>query len=130
MEVEAQVPTQGIFTGHHTHSLCSENFIISALVGPNGGTDFDSPLNMARGLMERHNAQYDSFVFVMMSDGGSGYPSNGVESIKKSPARNKLKFKAIAYGGGSDSLLKMPHELEALAKRSFSPTSFPAHSSR
>jgi len=96
LEVEAQVPTQGI---------------ISALVGPNGGTDFDSPLNMALGLMEKHHAQYDSIVFVMMSDGESGYPSTGVESIKKSPARNKLKFKAIAYGGGSDSLTKMAHEL-------------------
>ena len=84
---------------------------MSGLVGPNGGTDFNPPLNLARGLMEKYHDHYDSFVFVMMSDGESGYPSTGVESIKKSPAKNKLKFKSIAYGGGSDSLTKMAHEL-------------------
>jgi hypothetical protein len=47
----------------------------------------------------------------MMSDGESEYPSSGVEDIKKSQAKNKLKFKSIAYGNGSDSLIKMAEEL-------------------
>jgi hypothetical protein len=47
----------------------------------------------------------------MMSDGGSSYPSNAVDNIKKSPGKNKLKFKSIAYGGGSESLTKMATEL-------------------
>jgi hypothetical protein len=53
----------------------------------------------------------------MMSDGESGYPSNGVENIKKSPAKNKLKFKSIAYGDGSDSLTKMAVELGGTSER-------------
>ena len=60
--------------------------------------------------MEKYHDHYDSFVLVMMSDGESGYPSTAVESIKKSPAKNKLKFKSIAYGAGSDSLTKMAQE--------------------
>jgi hypothetical protein len=47
----------------------------------------------------------------MMSDGEASYPSNGVENIKKSPAKIKLKFKSIAYGSGSESLTKMAKEL-------------------
>jgi hypothetical protein len=37
----------------------------------------------------------------MMSDGEAGYPTVGVENIKKSPVRSKLKFKSISYGKGS-----------------------------
>jgi hypothetical protein len=47
----------------------------------------------------------------MMSDGESGYPQESVEKIKKSPAKNKIKFKAISYGGDSGSLTKMAQEL-------------------
>jgi hypothetical protein len=47
----------------------------------------------------------------MMSDGEADYPSEGVENIKKSAAKIKLKFKSIAYGGGSESLTKMATEL-------------------
>jgi hypothetical protein len=47
----------------------------------------------------------------MMSDGEADYPSDGVESIKKSPAKNKLKFKSISYCGGSEILTKMATEL-------------------
>lgn len=47
----------------------------------------------------------------MMSDGDAKYPSEGVENIKKSPAKNKLKFKAIAYGAGSQNLTKMAQKL-------------------
>jgi hypothetical protein len=61
--------------------------------------------------MEKYHDHYDSIVFFMMSDGESGYPSKSVENIKKSPANNKLKFKSIAYGRGSDSLTKMAQEL-------------------
>ena len=57
--------------------------------------------------MEKYHDNYDSFILVMMSDGDAKYPSEGVENIKKSPAKNKLKFKAIAYGAGSQNLTKM-----------------------
>jgi hypothetical protein len=53
---------------------------------------------MAKDLMAKYNDIYHSFVLVMMSDGESDYPSKGVEDIKMSPAKNKLKFKSIAYG--------------------------------
>ena len=76
---------------------------------------------MAKDLMEKNNDRYDSFVLVMMSDGESGYPSNGVESIKKSPAKNKLKFKSIAYGAGSDSLTKMAQELGGTCEKVLEP---------
>ena len=56
---------------------------------------------MAKGLLEKYQGSFDSFVLVMMSDGEAGYPSVGVENIKKSPARSKLKFKSISYGKGS-----------------------------
>ena len=61
--------------------------------------------------MQKYHESYDSFVLVMMSDGESEYPSNGVENIKMSQAKNKLKFKSIAYGAGSSSLKKMAQEL-------------------
>ena len=62
---------------------------------------------MAKDLMEKYHGSFDSFVLVMMSDGEAGYPSVGVDNIKKTPAKSKLKFKSIAYGGGSRSLTKM-----------------------
>jgi hypothetical protein len=34
----------------------------------------------------------------MMSDGDAQYPLIGVEKIKSSPCKNKIKFNAIAYG--------------------------------
>jgi hypothetical protein len=66
---------------------------------------------LAKGLLEKYQESFDSFVLVMMSDGESGYPSVGVENIKKSPARSKLKFKSISYGKGSLNLTKMAQEL-------------------
>jgi hypothetical protein len=42
-----------------------------------------------------------------MSDGEADYPEDGVENIKKSPAKSKMKFKSIAYGGGSECLSEM-----------------------
>ena len=59
---------------------------------------------MAKDLMDKYYYSFDNFVLVMMSDGESSYPTNGVENIKKSPAKGKLKFKSIAYGGGSQIL--------------------------
>ena len=76
---------------------------------------------MAKSLMEKYNDQYDSFVLVMMSDGEADYPSEGVESIKKSPAKIKLKFKSIAYGGGSESLTKMATELGGTSEEVLEP---------
>jgi Mg-chelatase subunit ChlD len=51
---------------------------LQALDPPNGGTDFDPPLHMAKDLMEKYQNNYDSFVLVMMSDGEADYPSAGV----------------------------------------------------
>ena len=61
--------------------------------------------------MEKHCESYESFVLVMMSDGESDYPSIGVESIKNSKIKSKLKFKSIAYGGGSEILTKIANDL-------------------
>ena len=77
--------------------------IIKALDPPCGGTCFDPPLDMAKGLMEKYQNNYDSFVLVMMSDGEASYPSSAIKNIGDSPAKGKLKFKSIAYGAGSDS---------------------------
>ena len=84
---------------------------MSSLQDPNGGTDFNPPLNMARCLMEKYFDHFDSFFLVMIASGEASYPSNGIENLKKSPAKIKLKFKSIAFGGGSESLKKMADEL-------------------
>jgi hypothetical protein len=80
---------------------------------------------MAKGLMDKYEKSYDSFVLVMMSDGESDYPSEGVENIKKSPAKGKLKFKSIAYGDGSDSttLKKMADKLGGTSETVLDPSS-------
>ena len=67
--------------------------------------------------MDKYYDSFDNFVLVMMSDGESSYPQNGVENIKKSPAKGKLKFKSIAYGGGSQSLTKMAKELGGTSEK-------------
>jgi uncharacterized protein with von Willebrand factor type A (vWA) domain len=51
---------------------------VSGLTGPNGGTDFNPPLNMAKGLMDKYEKTFDSFVLIMMSDGGAYHPSEGI----------------------------------------------------
>jgi hypothetical protein len=56
--------------------------ILKGLTSPNGGTDFNPPLNMAKGLMDKYEKSYDSFLLFMMSDGEAGYPSEGVENLK------------------------------------------------
>jgi hypothetical protein len=66
---------------------------------------------MAKDLMEKYKDNFDSFVLVMMSDGEGRYPIEGVEAIKKSPAKSKLKFKSIAYGTKSKNLARMALEL-------------------
>ena len=58
---------------------------------------------MAKDLMDKYDKSYDSFVLVLMTYGDADYPSDGVKNIKKSSAKGKLKFKSIAYGGGSES---------------------------
>ncbi len=76
---------------------------------------------MAKDLMEKYLGRFDSFVLVMMSDGESEYPSLSVDNIKKSPAKNKLKFKAISYGGESHSLSKMAQELGGCSDKILEP---------
>jgi hypothetical protein len=66
---------------------------------------------MAKDLMEKYKENFDSFVLVMMSDGEGKYPSEAVETIKKSPTKSKLKFKSIAYGRISKSLMEMANKL-------------------
>ena len=77
--------------------------ILNTYTGPASGRDINPPLNMAKDLMDKYEKSYDSFVLVLMTYGNADYPSQGVENIKKSPAKGKLKFKSIAYGGGSES---------------------------
>jgi hypothetical protein len=76
---------------------------------------------MAKDLMDKYNNSFESFVLVMMSDGESRYPTNGIENIKKSPAKSKLKFKSIAYGEGSESLTKMAKELGGTSDKILQP---------
>ena len=75
---------------------------MTKLTAPDGGTDFGPPLAMAKTLMDKYHNNYDSFVLVMMSDGEADYPHAIIESIKKSPAKGKLKFKSIQYGDRSN----------------------------
>jgi hypothetical protein len=60
----------------------------------------------------------------MMSDGEASYPSEGVENLKKSPAKGKMKFKSIAYGNGSDSsiLKRMADELGGTSEKVLDPS--------
>jgi uncharacterized protein with von Willebrand factor type A (vWA) domain len=60
IEIEAKIPTPGL---------------VSGLSNPDGGTDFDPPLNKAKELMDKYEKSFDSFVLIMMSDGGSSHPS-------------------------------------------------------
>ena len=106
LEIEAEVPSQSI---------------LSSLLEPDGGTNFNPPLNLAKDLMVKHQGNFDSFVLVMMSDGEAAYPSVGVDSIKRSPAKSKLKFKSIAYGQGSESLTKMAQELGGTCEKVLEP---------
>jgi hypothetical protein len=76
---------------------------------------------MAKDLMDKYNDSFESFVLVMMSDGESIYPRNGIENIKKSSAKSKLKFKSIAYGEGSESLTKMAKELGGTSDKILQP---------
>ena len=71
--------------------------------------------------MDKYNDQYDSFVLFMMSDGEADYPSEGVENIKKSAAKIKLKFKSIAYGEGGESLTKMAKEFGGTSDKILEP---------
>ena len=66
---------------------------------------------MARCLMEKYYDLFDSFYLVMIAHGEGSYPSNGIENIKNSPAKIKLKFKSIEFGRRSESLKKMADEL-------------------
>jgi hypothetical protein len=77
--------------------------ILKNLTSPAGTTDFNPPLNMAKGLIDKYEKSFDTFVLVMMSDGGASYPSEGVENIKKSVGKGKIAFKSIAFGEGSDN---------------------------
>jgi len=97
--------------------------ILKNLSGPNGNTDFDPPLNMAKGLMDKYEKSYDSFVLIMMSDGVARYPSYGIENIKKSPAKEKLTFKSIAYGDKSDTniLKRLADELGGTLEKVLEP---------
>ena len=76
---------------------------------------------MAKDLMDKYNDSFESFVLVMMSDGESRYPKNGIDNIKKSPAKSKIKFKSIAYGEGSESLTKMAKELGGTSDKILQP---------
>ena len=99
--------------------------ILKELNGPGGLTDFNPPLDIAKDLLEKYQNSCDWFVLVMMSDGEANYPSVGVENIKKSPAKGKLKFKTIAYGEGSDSnnnLIRMAQELGGSSDKILEPS--------
>jgi hypothetical protein len=73
---------------------------------------------MAKDLIDKYHNNFDNFVLVMMSDGdATHYPKNGVENIKKSPAKSKIKFKSIAYGDGTESLNRMAEELGGTSEK-------------
>ncbi len=44
-----------------------------------------------------------------------------MDNIKKSPAKNKLKFKSIAYGEGSTSLTMMAQRLGGTSEKILEP---------
>jgi uncharacterized protein with von Willebrand factor type A (vWA) domain len=96
---------------------------VSGLTGPCGGTDFNPPLNTAKELMDKYEKSYDSFVLIMMSDGGASHPSEGINNINNSTARGKLAFKSIAYGEGSDTgtLKRMADELGGTLEKVLAP---------
>ena len=61
--------------------------------------------------MEKHFESFEIFVLVMMSDGDSKYPSKGVDCIKKSKIKTKLRFKSISYGVNSSTLKDLADDL-------------------
>jgi hypothetical protein len=75
------------------------------------GTFFDPPLDLALKHMEANNDKYKNFVVCMMTDGQAAYPNVAVEAIKKSAVLGKMKFKAVAYTGGSDALKQIANNL-------------------
>jgi hypothetical protein len=46
---------------------------LSALKPLGWDKDFNSPLQMAKTIMEKYHKSYESFVLVMISDGESGF---------------------------------------------------------
>lgn len=61
-----------------------------------GGTDFDSPFNMAAQLAARY-INNSIIVFVFMTDGESGYPNSGVQALKilQRDNPNRLQYAGI-----------------------------------
>ena len=61
-----------------------------------GGTDFDPPFNLAASLASNYITS-SIVVFIFMTDGGAGYPTNGIAALKRLQIAhpNKLKYAGI-----------------------------------
>ena len=61
-----------------------------------GGTEFGPPFNMAASLAEKYIAN-SIVVFIFMTDGGAGLPTNGIAALKKLQTKNpnQLKYAGI-----------------------------------
>ena len=61
-----------------------------------GGTNFDPPFNMAASLATKYIVN-SIVVFIFMTDGGAGLPTNGIAALKKLQTTypNKLKYAGI-----------------------------------
>lgn len=61
-----------------------------------GGTYFDPPFEMAAKLATKY-IEKAIVVFIFMTDGGAGYPFNGIQSLKRLQQAypNKLKYAGI-----------------------------------
>lgn len=63
--------------------------------------------------MKDNQDKYESFVLCMMTDGQASYPDGVVKKIVHSnDIFGKMKFKAVAYAGGSSELEKMARNLK------------------
>lgn len=61
-----------------------------------GGTDFDPPFDMAADIAQRY-INNSIILFIFMTDGGSSYPSRGIQRLRslQSSYPNKFKYAGI-----------------------------------
>ena len=68
-----------------------------------GGNDFNPPLYDARTLCLKNSNSYDKFVLYFMSDGGCGFPDNGIKKlVEEKKIIDKIDFHSVAFGSGAD----------------------------
>ena len=77
--------------------------MLSKIIYKGGGTEFNSPLNMAYNLCLEFYSTNDKLVLYFLTDGDANMPVAAIKAFKEDTTfKSKIEFHAVGFGRDAD----------------------------